>query len=143
MDRRLEPCTFGQGSNPLNNKFSILCTVMNSSRFMNSSEQYRFMNSDRYFGKYRKKSVKTRYIAEKTDKNPKFRRTDNRKGISCQDAPIHEISVKYRPIFTIFQTLPVPDCTQSLMDTISASCHWDSITLLNRDGVATKLPKVP
>ena len=37
---------------------------------------------------------------------------------------------------------PVPNCTRSLMDTISASCHWDSITLLNRDGVATKLPKV-
>ena len=70
MDRRLEPCTFGQGLNPLNNKFSILCTVMNSSRFMNSSEQYRFMNSDRYFGKYWKKSVKTRYIAEISPKKP-------------------------------------------------------------------------
>ena len=92
MDRRLEPCTFGQGSNPLNNKFSILCTVMNSNRFMNSSEQYRFMNSDRYFGKYQKKSIKTRNFAEKIDKKPKFRRTDNRKGISCRDAPIHEIS---------------------------------------------------
>ena len=89
MNKRLEPYTFGQGLNPLNNKFSILCTVMNSSRFMNSCEQYRFMNSDRYFGKCRKKSVKTRYI---TDKKPKFRRTDNRKGISCRDAPIHEIS---------------------------------------------------
>ena len=107
MDRRLKPCTFGQGSNPLNNRFSILCTVMNSSRFMNSSKQYRFMNSDRYFGKYRKKSVKTRYIAEKTDKKLKFRRTDNLKGILCRDAPIHEISGKYRPIFPIFQTLVV------------------------------------
>ena len=38
---------------------------------------------------------------------------------------------------------PVPDCTRSLMDTISTSCHWDSITLLNIDGVATRLSNVP
>ena len=34
-------------------------------------------------------------------------------------------------------------CARSLMDTIFASGPWDSITLLNRDGVATKLPNVP
>ena len=38
--------------------------------FMYSSEQCRFMNSDRYFGKYRKKSVKNRYIAEISPKKP-------------------------------------------------------------------------
>ena len=42
-----------------------------------------------------------------------------------------------------FTSSPIPDCTRSLMDTISASCPWDSITLLNKDGVAAKLPNVP
>ena len=45
--------------------------------------------------------------------------------------------------WTVQPSSTIPDCTRSLMDTISASCHWDSITLLNRDGVATKLPNVP
>ena len=35
-----------------------------------------------------------------------------------------------RPTFS-----PVIDCTQSLMDDISASCPWDLITLLSREGV--------
>ena len=45
--------------------------------------------------------------------------------------------------WTVQPSSPIPDYTRSLMNIISASCPWDSITLLNRDGVATKLPNVP
>ena len=38
---------------------------------------------------------------------------------------------------------PVLDCTQSLMNNTSVSYPWDPISLLSREGVATKLPKVP
>ena len=113
MDRRLEPCIFGQGLNPLNNKFSILCTVMNSSRFMNSSKQYLFMNSDRYFGKYRKKSVKTRYMAEISPKKPIKSRNFTGPTIGreyrVEMRRYTKYRRKYRPIFPIFQTLPSPN----------------------------------
>ena len=55
----------------------------------------------------------------------------------------HSLYQILQSAWTVQPSSHVPDCAWSLMDTISASCPWDSITLLNRDGVATKLPNVP
>ena len=52
----------------------------------------------------------------------------------------------YRRLPSVWMAQPssaVPDCIRVLIDTSSASCTWDSITLLSRDGVAIILPKVP
>ena len=52
----------------------------------------------------------------------------------------------YRRLPSVWMAQPlsdVSDCTRSLMDTSSASCPWDSITLLSRDGIAIRLRKVP
>ena len=115
MDGRLESCTFGQGSNPLNNKFSILCTVLNSSRFINSTDSCTVIDISGNIGK---NPIYRRNFAEQTDKKSKFPMTDYRREISCRHSPIHEISADISD-FSItaciyFSRLKITDILKSL-----------------------------